>query len=1794
MNCPTRLPSKFLLSFKIAIRCILIILFLAFVNLLKGQTISSSGGGTGNWNDPLSWTPNTVPTSANSTSIVINSGHTINYDAAVTGGVDQITDNGTIIINSGVIMTLANGSLDEITVSSTGVLTINGTLAFTTGIPPRTVLVNGTLNNNGSLTNVSLSKLTFGSTSNYFHQFTNGGTIPAATWNVNSTVNIVGYTGLNSTPPSGLLQSFGHFVWNAPGQGATISLGALPTTINGDFRVESTGSDALFYSMGGAGSTMNIGGNFDINGGTVGWASGDAAASTLNVTGNIDVSGGSYVQFADDQNLTINLTGNFVLSGTAQIDFSATTATTNLNIQGNYTHSGGSVFASTGTGNFNFTGASTKIFTSQLTPSGSVNYSVASLSTLTVSGANYVGGTGTFTLNGTLQVGSTDVGGALQTGTASGNLRVSGTRTFATNSSIVYNGIGAQFIGSGFPSGSDVNLTINNSSGVTLSTSLDIVALRTLTLSSGNISIGAQTLTINGTVSGSGGIVGGASSNLVIGGTGDFGILTFSGTNQLQNFTLNRTGGSGLVTLGGSLSILGTFTHTTGVLAVGANTFTLSGAYGPTLPDDLSTTSASTIIINGAGTLPSDVGFVGAALGTLTLARTSVTLPTTSTIEITNLNLNAGTFSNGAGITITTGGTITRVGGSMSTSPGNTTNAYNVVYTSGAITTGSELPSNTTALANLSKTGTGTVTLGSNITINGILTLSNGTFNAGTNTIDLKGNFVSSAASTLTSSPITFSGTTTVSGGSVPTFGAITVSGSSTLTPSSSFQINGNLTNNGVLNSGSATVTFGGTTTISGSSISSFNNVTINSSSSLTAPAGNFNVAGIWTNNGTFNRGADTNTVTFTGTNSITGSSSTTFSGITISAVGTLTSPATLNLAGNFTNNGTFINNSGTVVFNGTAQQDIQGSSLTNFNNISVTNTASPISVSVASNQDLTGTLTLAANTTFDADGAGGLIVFRLRSTGDSPTVDASIATIPTGATITGSVTVQRFMAIEAGPSGNNRIYRNISSPVSAAAVSQIQPMIPVTGSFTGESTCCPGATQSMFAYDETVITGDLNAGYIDFPATANTETLATARGYNLFVRGNVAPVSTAGSALFELRGPVNIAPIATPLSFPVSFTSSGTVANDGWNLVGNPFPATIDWNAASGWAKGAGITGTIYMRDNGGNPTRVATWNGSVGTNGGSRNIGIGQAFWVKSDGGGATTLTADERVKVGGTQTTFFREGGISDVLRITLRKGSSYDESVVHFRSDATPGFDKQADAYKLKNSTVNLSTLADTTKLAINSLPLLSCGTTVKINLSDVSPGSYSLDFSEFETFSESVIISLHDALDNTTISVRQKSSYPFNVTSDATTFGSNRFSLTFKYSLPTSMEVENQKMACMGEESSVSILNSNVNNVYSILKNGQVIVSGLEGNGSTLLLNIPGSKLEAGVNSIDVVTSLKDCSTVSFTRSIQVTVENKPSLIAESVGRCNTGKVTLLASGGSDGNYRWYESETSQVSITGASAGTFITQELIKTKTYYVSAVNSLGCEGVRIPVMAAINYPIEIQKVIGASHCKAGSVTLEATGGTDGQYRWYESATVTNSITGQLSSKWVTPTLTETKTYYVSLVNEKGCEGIRMPVVATIANYENATVTVIDNKLISNFEIGNQWYLNGQMIPGATGREYSFKESGVYKLEVKVGDCITSAEREMLVTGLEDGTSSILTIYPNPVLDIFIVEVRTTNKVVVEITNLLGVLVMGEELKKLDGGVSRGEFDMSAESAGIYLVKIVDGDTIHATKIIKK
>jgi gliding motility-associated-like protein len=155
-------------------------------------------------------------------------------------------------------------------------------------------------------------------------------------------------------------------------------------------------------------------------------------------------------------------------------------------------------------------------------------------------------------------------------------------------------------------------------------------------------------------------------------------------------------------------------------------------------------------------------------------------------------------------------------------------------------------------------------------------------------------------------------------------------------------------------------------------------------------------------------------------------------------------------------------------------------------------------------------------------------------------------------------------------------------------------------------------------------------------------------------------------------------------------------------------------------------------------------------------------------------------------------------------------------------------------------------------------------------------------------------------------------------------------------------------------------------------------------------------------------------------------------------RCGNGSVILSATGAAAGQYRWYTVATLGTPIAGQTNNTYTTPSLTGTTNYYV-AINNGTCESTRTLVVATINPLPPAPGVTGATGCIPASVTLSATGGVNGQYRWYTVATLGTPIAGQTSSTYTTPVLSGNTTYYVA-INNGTCEGNRTAVVATMNN----------------------------------------------------------------------------------------------------------------------------------------------------------
>jgi len=250
-----------------------------------------------------------------------------------------------------------------------------------------------------------------------------------------------------------------------------------------------------------------------------------------------------------------------------------------------------------------------------------------------------------------------------------------------------------------------------------------------------------------------------------------------------------------------------------------------------------------------------------------------------------------------------------------------------------------------------------------------------------------------------------------------------------------------------------------------------------------------------------------------------------------------------------------------------------------------------------------------------------------------------------------------------------------------------------------------------------------------------------------------------------------------------------------------------------------------------------------------------------------------------------------------------------------------------------------------------------------------------------------------------------------------------------------------------------------------------------------------------------------CNTV--TSSTNFTTCNPPpppGTISNS--RCGNGTVTITASGTVNGNYRWYDVATGGTAISGEVNSSFTTPVLTATTTYYVSILIG-SCESARVAVAATITTLPASPSITGASSCGVASLTLSASGGTSGQYRWYTVATGGTAITGEVNSMYVTPSLSATTSYFVS-INNGTCESNRTSVIATINPVPTAPITTgasgcSPSTIILNASGGTsgqyRWYTvatGGTALTGQTNSSYttpSLTTTTTYYVSINNGTC---------------------------------------------------------------------------------------------------
>jgi ELWxxDGT repeat protein len=131
----------------------------------------------------------------------------------------------------------------------------------------------------------------------------------------------------------------------------------------------------------------------------------------------------------------------------------------------------------------------------------------------------------------------------------------------------------------------------------------------------------------------------------------------------------------------------------------------------------------------------------------------------------------------------------------------------------------------------------------------------------------------------------------------------------------------------------------------------------------------------------------------------------------------------------------------------------------------------------------------------------------------------------------------------------------------------------------------------------------------------------------------------------------------------------------------------------------------------------------------------------------------------------------------------------------------------------------------------------------------------------------------------------------------------------------------------------------------------------------------------------------------------------------------------------------------------------------------------------------------------------------------------------------------------------------------------------------------------HQWFKDGNIISGESGKRIDVTQSGVYKVKVLVDDCESefSDESTIFITGIEDQENEV-TLHPNPASQFVLITLpkSTTSK------SMTLISPQGTEVQHFTTEEDSIYLNVTAIPSGIYLVKIQHGKSMITRKLVRK
>ena len=197
----------------------------------------------------------------------------------------------------------------------------------------------------------------------------------------------------------------------------------------------------------------------------------------------------------------------------------------------------------------------------------------------------------------------------------------------------------------------------------------------------------------------------------------------------------------------------------------------------------------------------------------------------------------------------------------------------------------------------------------------------------------------------------------------------------------------------------------------------------------------------------------------------------------------------------------------------------------------------------------------------------------------------------------------------------------------------------------------------------------------------------------------------------------------------PITYNAVSGKDFDGANLVGNPYPSSIDWDQLQA------TYGSNYIWDG----TAYKAYSEQSGYDLGYRYIPPLQGFFIITNTNGNFNLTNTARTHTGATN--FYKSGGektFENGIVLAASNGTYTDEWCLVFNPEASEDFELPRDAWKLRSSTAGLSQLWSVIPEGNLSIDIRPQAQTIQLGFANDQAGIYTIGISQIANITSAML------------------------------------------------------------------------------------------------------------------------------------------------------------------------------------------------------------------------------------------------------------------------------------------------------------------------------------------------------------------------------------------------------------------------------------------------------------------------